>query len=243
MNEFREIVISLMASNECAGSGKCQCFRFGYMTTSCLAYALDVNPSVLYAKTRKSVSVKTAEIFCGALGLDVADYEHMIYRKTNFDNKIPVGKGPGRKKFLPGRLRFGVDIELARKVLLCENNCCKSYLSVEHCADMVGTTGSLWRHIERGVKVYSFELFLQMCEVMGLDPRDYVGAKAPVARGGGEDTAAMNWLAEMGGRIAFGMGELPVTVFVASYGACSGETLSEAVAWMKRKISGGKKVA
>ena len=243
MNEFREIVRSVLLSNDCAGSENCQCKKYRRLTLICLGRVIGLSSTALYGMKHKFVSPNTAGLICDALGLDINEYEGSISKATNFDNRVPVGRLTGRRKFLPGRKRFGLDVEAARTKMACENNCCKNYMSVGHAGEMVGISGSLWRHIEYARKVYSFELFLQMCEAMQLDPRDYVGPAAPVAKGSGDDVAAMNWLRYAGGRIAFGVGELPVTVFVAPYGSCEGETLAEAVAWMKRKIDSGKKVA
>ena len=242
MNELGMILLSIRYSNECTVFGHKQCDRYGRITQICLGELLDLRSyEISRIEHGGKLIVEGAEKLCGVLGLDVVDFAESVSRFRGFVERAPVGKRVAANKYRPTRQRFGEDLRKARVAIKCENGCCLDHISIHHAGEMVGISGSIWRAIEFNRKRYTFELYLQLCGLMGLDPHDYVGES--VAGGGGDLVGALRYLEDRNGRLSFGVsGDGAVTVFVPGCGARSGDTIVEAVAWMKRDVGIAEKL-
>ena len=240
MNELGRILRSIRASNPCEDNEHKQCERYGRITQECIAGKIGVRGGVVSKiENGDMVSYNMAGKVCEYLGLNVGDYADGVYISYERPDVFPVKQVKFHGEYKATMERFGVDLRKAREAKRCEIGCCHGHLGRTHLAAMFGLTSSVWRNIEFGGKVFGMGLFLQICDVMDLNPLDYIGAPAVVGIAGA-DAEALSWVANRGGRIAFGD---TVIAFVPGYTPSEGDTIVEAVAWLRRKVAGGKKVA
>lgn len=242
-NNLGDIIRSIRMSNECIfGHNRCR----NHLTQQCLAGILDIGKSHL---SRVEVGLKLtfnkALIICKELGLELDDYlGGTLIGKESDGRDLRGVRGAHRmmEDYKDVMDRFRSDLITKRKSTICEDGCCRDTLSLKHCGALFGFSKSSYRWVEEGGCIIRFEIFLMICKYFGLNPADYIGDHALPA-GNNDDGLgkAMNWVGAHRGRVAFDVsGDGAVTVMVPGYAPRSGDTIIEAVAWLKYEVAGKK---